>query len=400
METETVSENLSVLEDIGQFINRRNGYAAEQLAVLIRDRINANELKAGQRFPATSEMTKLLGVSTHTIQRAMLSLESEGLIEGAPGKGRFVSSKAGQDKDSRRSVQIGVMNAFSFEANAFPGDELRVVSVKGVLSEVSKQNANAVIMPYGLLQQEPSSLLDSFKDFDGSGLVWLYPSSSHWRLINELEKNEIPVVVTSRAHLGYNIACVEGDYEDGGYTIGRHLADSQAGEVVVFADKGKSEHSLSPLPESMNPLGVTQGIRKGFAVSGSAHNPGCSTQPINAQDGMFPKPVLDRMDELNDGDGVVFLNSFHLYSAIKHYKDEAIRNLSRLNVIVVANQHLISKFAPYQGQFDMHILQDPLAEIARIAVQKLSTLIDGSLQRTKTLVKADFLHFSEIENFD
>ncbi len=392
---------VDIFEDIANVIDRKSGYTSDQLAAFVRDKINSNELEAGVRFPATSELTKLFGVSTHTIQRAMGILDTEGLIQGAPGKGRFVSKLHGGSKANLKQVtQIGVMNAFSFEGGSFPNDELRIVSVRGVLCEASNRHINTVIMPYGLAEAKPQDIQDSLSAFKAGGVIWLYPSSSHWAVIEKLEENNIPVVVTSRSHFGYNIACVEGDYEDGGYAIGRHFIESGSKEVIVIPCRKRMDATLSQYPESMDPSSIIQGITKALNLTPSDHTPEFSSYPIDSAGDDFTGFILNKLKTLKENDGVVFLNSFHLYDTLKKHTKETLELLSKLNVVLVANEHLISKFSPYQGRFDMYILQDPLLEIAKMAVQKLSSLISGSLYRTKTLVKADLLRFSEIDNFN
>jgi DNA-binding LacI/PurR family transcriptional regulator len=76
--------------------------ASTQLADYLRGKIEANELKAGERLPTTSQMVKSLGVGATTVNTAINQLVREGLVESTPGRGTFIKDK----KKSTRSVAV------------------------------------------------------------------------------------------------------------------------------------------------------------------------------------------------------------------------------------------------------------------------------------------------------
>ncbi len=64
------------------------------LADDIRVQINSGQLKPGDRLPSTAQLCAKYEVSTIVVRNAMISLKAEGLVEGVPGVGVFVSDSA------------------------------------------------------------------------------------------------------------------------------------------------------------------------------------------------------------------------------------------------------------------------------------------------------------------
>jgi DNA-binding GntR family transcriptional regulator len=63
----------------------------EMLENITRD-IESGALMPGDRLPSTAELCGQYGVSATVVNQAVLVLDSQGLIEGVPGVGRFVKA--------------------------------------------------------------------------------------------------------------------------------------------------------------------------------------------------------------------------------------------------------------------------------------------------------------------
>src|ERR1700758_1802203 len=61
-----------------------------QLGGYVQKLIQAGDLQAGDRLPPTRELAGQLGLNRTTVSAAYEWLESEGLIQGAVGRGSFV----------------------------------------------------------------------------------------------------------------------------------------------------------------------------------------------------------------------------------------------------------------------------------------------------------------------
>jgi GntR family transcriptional regulator/MocR family aminotransferase len=74
-------------------LDRRSGTPLfRQLYLQLKEAILAGGVKAGARLPATRELGRLLKVSRQTVLSAYEQLTAEGYLEGAVGKGTFVSA--------------------------------------------------------------------------------------------------------------------------------------------------------------------------------------------------------------------------------------------------------------------------------------------------------------------
>jgi GntR family transcriptional regulator len=63
-----------------------------QIAESVSRRIRAGELHVGERLPSERQLSEDLGVSRMTVRQALLALRDQGLIDGQPGRGNFVSA--------------------------------------------------------------------------------------------------------------------------------------------------------------------------------------------------------------------------------------------------------------------------------------------------------------------
>lgn len=73
-----------------QTMRRANVPLHVEVASLLRNRIRSGDLKSGEKLPSLTELAKVFGVTALTVRQAMNSLDEEGLIERASGRGTFV----------------------------------------------------------------------------------------------------------------------------------------------------------------------------------------------------------------------------------------------------------------------------------------------------------------------
>jgi GntR family transcriptional regulator len=72
--------------------SRRNGLPAYQkIQRVIRQRIEANQLKSGDAVSSERELARIHGVSLMTARHALAGLEREGIVERRRGSGTFVA---------------------------------------------------------------------------------------------------------------------------------------------------------------------------------------------------------------------------------------------------------------------------------------------------------------------
>lgn len=84
----------------------------KQLASQLEERIVTGEYPAGTRFPAVRELALEAGVNPNTMQRAMVQLESEGLIVTNRTSGRVVTDDVKVINETRTYLALKRVDRF------------------------------------------------------------------------------------------------------------------------------------------------------------------------------------------------------------------------------------------------------------------------------------------------
>ncbi|NFG61094.1 MULTISPECIES: GntR family transcriptional regulator [unclassified Clostridium] len=85
-----------------------------QLSLIIREMIESGELKEGNYLMPEREICKIQNVSRMTVNKAILNLVSEGLLDRKQGKGTFVAYKKKKHKFQKLQGFTEVMNEKGF----------------------------------------------------------------------------------------------------------------------------------------------------------------------------------------------------------------------------------------------------------------------------------------------
>ena len=65
----------------------------EQLAGILRSRIESGELRPGDRIPSVVSLAQEYDLAPGTVRKALTQLQREGLVESRVGWGTFVAEK-------------------------------------------------------------------------------------------------------------------------------------------------------------------------------------------------------------------------------------------------------------------------------------------------------------------
>lgn len=106
----------------------------QELAGILRHRVQSGDLQIGERLPSYTELHKRYGASTATIQRACDVLEQEQLIERRQGSGLYVAAP-----QLALTGTIGLIGSHGFEAQTLPFYARLMNAVYGAL-EASEQH--------------------------------------------------------------------------------------------------------------------------------------------------------------------------------------------------------------------------------------------------------------------
>jgi GntR family transcriptional regulator len=65
----------------------------EQLAAILRNRIESGELQPGDRIPSVITLAQEYDLAAGTVRKALAQLQREGLVESRVGWGTFVTAR-------------------------------------------------------------------------------------------------------------------------------------------------------------------------------------------------------------------------------------------------------------------------------------------------------------------
>ena len=88
-----------------------------QLYQIIKDMIESKELEEGASLMPERELCKLQNISRMTVNKAIINLVNEGLLERRQGKGTFVSYKKQQYRFQKLKGFTEVMSERGFNIN-------------------------------------------------------------------------------------------------------------------------------------------------------------------------------------------------------------------------------------------------------------------------------------------
>lgn len=78
----------------------------EQIVDNIKEQIMTGVLKENTQLPTVRELSQLLTINPHTVQKAFQTLDQEGYIYTIAGKGTFVSSRKYVKTDEEKAKDI------------------------------------------------------------------------------------------------------------------------------------------------------------------------------------------------------------------------------------------------------------------------------------------------------
>lgn len=105
-----------------------------QLVEIIKRRIIAGVYPPGERLPSVRELAEDSGVNPNTMQRALVQLESEGLLNTRRTSGRFVSEDISHLNQMKTSEAQKLVSAFRLQMAKLGYDQeaiLELLSAKG-----------------------------------------------------------------------------------------------------------------------------------------------------------------------------------------------------------------------------------------------------------------------------
>lgn len=208
----------AMLSPVARSSKGANAYVPQY--VRIRDeitrRIEAGELKQGERIPSLREMGDEFGVSSITARRALLDLLNEGIVERRGGIGAFVT---GVRRRPRIAVVIIGYGESAWRQNSGSFGQL----VGGIASSMWEHDALMTVLPVNDPVTAPMAIKQLLHDQPVDGMLFRVAGDVDWRVVEIPAEQDLGAVLIKRTPPGPGVPAVLPDARHAGSIAVEHL---------------------------------------------------------------------------------------------------------------------------------------------------------------------------------
>lgn len=183
--------------------------------------IRSDALKAGDRLPTYVELQSQFGLTANTINRAMIALEQQGLIERRRGSGVYVANPISSTPSTPRTHH-GIIGLCGFGFRRSASSFYWMHLIEGIRAQAESAGSQILLLPYdvtngwekvdGVLASD--GLSDSHRDAIPSQLpiVCLFDDRRNWASVVANEYSGLKQATEHLLELGHRrIAYLHGD---------------------------------------------------------------------------------------------------------------------------------------------------------------------------------------------
>ncbi|MGY3703809.1 hypothetical protein BW731_03145 [Vagococcus martis] len=184
------------------------------------------------QVPTELELSEKYDVSRITSKRALMELETEGLIYRVRGKGSFVKKRQEVAQQEKNNTLLFVM---PFAQNEGLGNY-----AEGILASLNASDYRLHMQSHDWLQTEDALYLSS----DYAGVIY-YPINMQESIdfLYQCHMQNIPVVLLDKQIEKIHYPCVVADNESGGSLASKELISKGYDEVIFVSGTGLTESS-------------------------------------------------------------------------------------------------------------------------------------------------------------
>jgi LacI family transcriptional regulator len=199
--------------------NRNREFLYRQLASILRDEINNGKYKPGERLPSMDDLAATYNVNKVTVRRAMSELRSAGLIYSIPAQGTYVSEQPQAQAAPARgqTLTIGLISHILVPGNI---GLYHMDIIEGIRAEVSKHQANLVILPVWHIDPQ-IRILDLILQARLDAAIFLGPFDQ--MPLRRMIEAGPPAVLLDHELRGAQVDSILVDNRGGGYQAMEHL---------------------------------------------------------------------------------------------------------------------------------------------------------------------------------
>ena len=124
-------------------LDARSGVAPyRQLADQVRQAVSLGLLRPGDKLPPVREVVTQITINPNTVHRAYRELEHEGIVEGRPGLGTFVTARASSSlSSSDRTMLLQELQNWANRARSAGVDDEGISALFAAVIQSKEANA-------------------------------------------------------------------------------------------------------------------------------------------------------------------------------------------------------------------------------------------------------------------
>jgi DNA-binding LacI/PurR family transcriptional regulator len=193
-------------------------------------------------LPSVRRLAHMLNVSTGTIQKVVKGLCEQGIIEGKPGKGLFVSTAAASEKNRNIALLLPYPKKSCSDKTSYPGNV-----VFWLKKELTKHNYTLDIC--SLHDIEDLTVIEKVKEMAPAGVVLLEVEDNH--LILDIQRLCLPLVSIDYDAYHLGVSSVSFDNIWGGFMLTKNLIDMGHKEIAALYPQYVSMIGGNPYVDSV-----------------------------------------------------------------------------------------------------------------------------------------------------
>jgi DNA-binding transcriptional regulator YhcF (GntR family) len=346
-----------------------------QVIEFIKSNIISGEFTSGNRLPPVRQLAKMVGVSSYPVQAAIAQLGKQGIVDSVRGSGVYVSKDAlvkliGDYPVRRRKKNVAVLSMFHLYEGGVAIEHGS--TAKGLLEECENVSIRpSLISPFAHLD-DPQLLVNELKDGEYDGVLWLYPDKRYINSVKAIVKAKIPVVVTSHEPFDLNVPVVEENIYVMTEKVKSNLRGLDCKKLIYF---------VYPYRDAfMN--GVSQLYHDSFDIK-------IVELPYGGD--FYRKKLNEILLSYEPGCGVFITNNRDLRAFYSDSPNELSVLLNRHNFVITTDESVYSNLMPVLEKNKALVVLRRFHSIGKLAIQKLSVVLDGKLENTTTLVPLELI---------
>lgn len=210
----------------------------ERIIVYLKDQIENNILKEGDKLPSEKELSEKFGVSRITSKRALEELKCQGLIYRKQGSGSYVSRRnylSRHGMTSADGADFSKVISFIIPFDASQGGTSLILAG---ISKIVEKNGYflSIFNCYNDLQKEKDLLKELYTKKVGGIIYYPISDSKNICLMNKLYLDNFPIVTIDQYFESVPISHVVSDNYNGAYNAVNYLIKRGHTNIAFMTD--------------------------------------------------------------------------------------------------------------------------------------------------------------------